>query len=73
MADDYTVIGRNLFKKETNLQLFVGLKVKLSTGETGVIEGGFGQSGKFKIRVQGKDYLTDRYLCHSSAQTNEAV
>ncbi|XP_034536411.1 selenocysteine-specific elongation factor [Notolabrus celidotus] len=52
VTDDYTVIGRNLFKKETNLQLFVGLKVTLSTGETGAIEGGFGQSGKFKIRIQ---------------------
>lgn len=52
VTDDYTVIGRNLFKKETNLQLFVGLKVVLSSGETGVIEGGFGQSGKFKIRIQ---------------------
>lgn len=51
VADDYTVIGRSLFKKETNLQLFLGLKVTLSTGETGVIEGGFGQSGKFKVRV----------------------
>lgn len=54
VTDDYTVIGRSLFKKETNLQLFVGLKVMLSTGETGVIEGGFGQSGKFKIRVPGE-------------------
>ncbi|XP_068568787.1 selenocysteine-specific elongation factor isoform X2 [Cebidichthys violaceus] len=53
VTDDYTVIGRNLFKKETNLQLFLGLKVTLSTGETGIVEGGFGQSGKFKIRVQG--------------------
>nr|XP_019942365.1 PREDICTED: selenocysteine-specific elongation factor [Paralichthys olivaceus] len=52
VSDDYSVIGRNLFKKETNLQLFVGLKVTLSTGESGVIEGGFGQSGKFKIRIQ---------------------
>nr|XP_061796623.1 selenocysteine-specific elongation factor-like isoform X2 [Nerophis lumbriciformis] len=52
VTDDYTVIGRSLFKKETNLQIFVGLKVTLSTGESGVIEGGFGQSGKFKIRVQ---------------------
>lgn len=52
VTDDHSVIGRSLFKKETNLQLFVGLKVTLSTGETGVIEGGFGQSGKFKIRVQ---------------------
>lgn len=63
VTDDYTVIGRNLFKKETNLQLFVGLKVTLSTGETGIIEGGFGQSGKFKIRVQGKDDLR----CHDVA------
>lgn len=54
VTDDYTVIGRNLFKKETNLQLFVGLKVTLSTGETGTIEGGFGQSGKIKIRIPGK-------------------
>ncbi|XP_038131190.1 selenocysteine-specific elongation factor [Cyprinodon tularosa] len=52
VTDDYSLIGRSLFKKETNLQLFVGLKVTLSTGESGVIEGGFGQSGKFKIRVQ---------------------
>ncbi|KAG5274957.1 hypothetical protein AALO_G00142020 [Alosa alosa] len=51
VTDDYTVIGRNLFKKETNLQLFVGLKVTLSSGESGVIEGGFGQSGKVKIRI----------------------
>lgn len=51
VTDDCSVIGRSLFKKETNLQLFVGLKVTLSTGESGVIEGGFGQSGKFKIRI----------------------
>ncbi|XP_062924313.1 selenocysteine-specific elongation factor [Mobula hypostoma] len=51
VSDDYSVIGRSLFKKETNIQLFVGMKVKLSTGEVGVIDGGFGQSGKFKIRI----------------------
>lgn len=49
--DDYTVIGRSLFKKETNMDLFNGLKVQLSTGEQGVIESGFGQSGKFRVRV----------------------
>lgn len=52
--DEYTLIGKNLFKKETNIQSFVGLKVTLSSGEKGVIEGGFGQSGKFKIRIPGK-------------------
>ncbi|XP_068939917.1 selenocysteine-specific elongation factor [Petaurus breviceps papuanus] len=51
VIDDYGVIGRSLFKKETNIQIFVGLKVHLSSGENGVIESGFGQSGKFKIRI----------------------
>ncbi|KAJ7999169.1 hypothetical protein DPEC_G00212610 [Dallia pectoralis] len=65
VTDDYTVIGRNLFKKETNLQLFVGLKVTLSTGEAGVIEGGFGQSGKFKIRVPDGLSLETKQLLSS--------
>lgn len=54
MIDDYNVIGRSLFKKETNIQLFVGLKVHLSTGELGVIDSAFGQSGKFKIHIPGE-------------------
>uniref|UniRef100_A0A4W5QYJ5 Selenocysteine-specific elongation factor n=1 Tax=Hucho hucho TaxID=62062 RepID=A0A4W5QYJ5_9TELE len=68
VTDDYTVIGRNLFKKETNLQLFVGLKVTLSTGEVGVIEGSFGQSGKFKIRVPEGLSLETKQLLSSSAK-----
>lgn len=52
--DDYSVIGRSLFKKETNIQLFVGLKVQLSTGEQGIIDSAFGQSGKFKIHIPGE-------------------
>ncbi len=52
--DEYTVIVRSLFKKETNIDLFVGLKVKLSTGEQGTIEGSFGQSGKLKVRLPSK-------------------
>ena len=58
-VDDQTVICRGLFKKESNIELFTGLKVKLSTGEEGVIEGGFGQSGKFKIRVPS-EWVTDK-------------
>lgn len=49
--DAYTLIGKNLFKKETNIQAFANLKVKLTSGEDGIIEGGFGQSGKVKIRI----------------------
>ena len=40
------VIVKDLFKKETNIALFSGLRVKLSSGEEGKVEGGFGQSGK---------------------------
>ena len=65
VTDDYTVIGRSLFKKETNMQLFVGLKVALSTGEAGVIEGGFGQSGKYKIRVAGRPQRPSTHLVHT--------
>lgn len=68
VTDDYTVIGRNLFKKETNLQLFVGLKVTLSTGEAGVIEGGFGQSGKFKIRIQEGLHPETKQLLSSTSK-----
>jgi selenocysteine-specific elongation factor len=50
-ANEYEVIVRDLFKKETSLDLFVGLRVSLSSGEAGVIEGTFGQSGKVKVRV----------------------
>ena len=50
-VDEYSLVGRGLFKKETDISLFSNLKVKLSTGETGLIEGGFGQSGKFKVRI----------------------
>ena len=50
-SNEYEVIVKNLFKKETNLQLFNGLKVTLSSGEEGVIDGSFGQSGKIKVRV----------------------
>jgi len=51
LSNDYEVIAKNMFKKETNIHLFEGLKVKLSTGEWGKIDGPFGQSGKFKISL----------------------
>jgi len=46
-----------MFKKETNIHLFSGLNVKLSTGDLGTIDGPFGQSGKFKVRL--KDAASD--------------
>jgi len=50
-VNDYEVVAKNMFKKETNIHLFEGLRVKLSSGETGKIDGPFGQSGKFKISL----------------------
>eukprot|EP00741_Cyanophora_paradoxa_P007404 tig00001127_g7163.t1 len=49
-VDDHTVIGRDLFKKETDIGAFVGLRVvRAATGAVGTIEGSFGKSGKFKV------------------------
>ncbi|PRP73599.1 selenocysteine-specific elongation factor, partial [Planoprotostelium fungivorum] len=51
VADDRTLIGKDLFKKETDMSLFIGLKVvRSSNGDVGVIESSFGSSGKFKVR-----------------------
>eukprot|EP01102_Stenamoeba_stenopodia_P016219 TRINITY_DN5645_c0_g1_i2.p1 TRINITY_DN5645_c0_g1~~TRINITY_DN5645_c0_g1_i2.p1 ORF type:complete len:441 (-),score=109.62 TRINITY_DN5645_c0_g1_i2:9-1331(-) len=50
VTDERTLIGKNLFKKETNINLFIGLKVQRSSdGSVGVIESAFGKSGKFKV------------------------
>ncbi|UJR36068.1 hypothetical protein I4U23_028804 [Adineta vaga] len=51
LVDDQTIIGKDLFQKETNINSFVNFKVELNpTGEQGFIESPFGQSGKFKVR-----------------------
>jgi len=74
-SNQYEVIGKNMFKKETNIQLFVGLQVELSTGEVGVIESSFGQSGKVKIHIAGLYIQTSNtfatYIFHrTQAYTN---
>lgn len=45
------IIVDNLFKKESNRQLFIGLKVHLDTGEVGIIEGTFGATSKIKVKL----------------------
>ena len=60
LHDSRTIIGKNLFKKETQMDKFTGLEVVLSTGEKGKIEGAFGQSGKFKVYFS--DGLRDETL-----------
>ncbi len=58
LVDDQTIIGKDLFQKETNINAFVNFKVELNpTGEQGFIESSFGQSGKFKVRFMSKCFV----------------
>ena len=34
VADAYSLIGKGLFKKETDMSVFVGLRVKTDDGDT---------------------------------------
>ena len=60
--DNQNVIVKSLFKKETNVHSFSGLKVNLSTGECGTIEGSFGQSGKTKVYIPGEKSEIIKFL-----------
>ena len=44
----YEVFGSDLFKKETNMKLFIGMKLETEKGEIGEIKSSFGTSGKFR-------------------------
>ncbi|GLC39063.1 hypothetical protein PLESTB_001289600 [Pleodorina starrii] len=51
--DGATAIVRGLIKKESDVAVFLGLKVTTGRGEQGVIEGSFGKSGKLKVYFAG--------------------
>lgn len=51
VASETCVIAKNMFKKETDMRVFAGMKVRLSSGEAGTIDGSFGQSGKVKVHI----------------------
>lgn len=60
--NDYILIIKNIFKKETNISLFVGNKLKFENEKLeGEIIGTFGASGKIKVKfdesVKEKKYL----------------
>ncbi|KAJ1450190.1 putative selenocysteine-specific elongation factor, selB [Pelagophyceae sp. CCMP2097] len=44
------VMGKDLFKKEANMNDFVGMKIQAATGEVGTLHSAFGKSGKFKVQ-----------------------
>jgi selenocysteine-specific elongation factor len=54
LADDYTVIGKGLFSKQTDMSQFIGLKVRLDSGLEGTISSSFGTTGKFKVTFPQK-------------------
>ncbi|RUS20128.1 hypothetical protein BC937DRAFT_86316 [Endogone sp. FLAS-F59071] len=49
LVDERTIIGKNLFKKDTNIEKFLRMEIRLSTGTIGHIESSFGKNGKFKV------------------------
>ena len=49
VQDANTAIGKGMFKKETDPGMFSGMEVQTNRGERGVIDGGFGKSGKYKV------------------------
>lgn len=45
----YEVFGTDLFKKETNMKPFVGMKLVTENGDVGEIKSSFGTTGKFRV------------------------
>ena len=46
----YEVFGTDLFKKETNMKVFVGMKVQTeNTGDVGEIKSSYGTEGQFRV------------------------
>jgi len=45
----YEVFGSELFKKETNMKPFIGMKMETKGGEVGEIKSSYGTAGKFRI------------------------
>jgi len=45
----FEVYGSELFKKETDMNLFLGLKVQTTQGDIGVIQSSYGTAGSFKV------------------------
>lgn len=46
-----TAICKGMFKRETDLTLFIGMRVFTDTGLTGTIESTFGKTGKFRVAL----------------------
>ncbi|CAB0015412.1 unnamed protein product [Nesidiocoris tenuis] len=51
VVNDREIIVTSLFKKETQMHPFLNLRVRLTTGENGVIKSTFGAGGKVKVEL----------------------
>lgn len=49
-VNENELIVQNLFKKECDPKLYLNKKIYLSTGESGFLDGSFGQTGKIRVR-----------------------
>ena len=49
LQDEYTLIGKGLFSKGSDISSFIGLSVRLDSGLEGSISSSFGQTGKYKV------------------------
>ncbi|KAL7557478.1 hypothetical protein ACA910_002369 [Epithemia clementina (nom. ined.)] len=77
----YEVFGADLFKKETNMKVFVGMKVQTeNTGDVGEIKSSYGTEGQFRVAfpagTEGKEgegliLRFKRYLHDSSKSMHQ--
>uniref|UniRef100_A0A0N5AUX1 Tr-type G domain-containing protein n=1 Tax=Syphacia muris TaxID=451379 RepID=A0A0N5AUX1_9BILA len=51
LENSNSIICSSLFNKGSDVRIFEGMQVRLSTGEDGVIEGSFGKSGKVRVTL----------------------
>ncbi len=49
VIDNYTIIVKDLFAKDMDVQQFVGKEIILANGDVGKIDGTFGKSGKIRV------------------------
>ncbi|KAF2069618.1 hypothetical protein CYY_009066 [Polysphondylium violaceum] len=49
--NENTIIGKNLFQKDTDMTSFIGMKIVFEDGTTGILESSFGKTGKVKVYI----------------------
>lgn len=69
LVNQSEVIVDRLFEKNSKRNLFVGLKVQLSTGEVGILESTFGSTTKVKVRILG-DGLANETIARLQNKNN---